>query len=285
MIIGEITSSNISILVAFGGGIVSILSPCVLPMIPGYLSLVTGLTVTELQGGEHRHMVRIAHDDRACSRSGSPWCSPSSASPRPPSARPRSATRRRSTRVSGFIVFVDGARTSPARSCSIAPRLYPEARFQMSDRFGMFTAPIAGAAFAFGWSPCLGPVIAAVFGVAATQTGLRSVALLVAYSLGMGVSFLLVGLAFGRWATPLNFVKRHMKTLTLVVGRAPRGVRAAADVRPPVVAERAADELPRLARPRAASSSSADPHGSGAVRDRGRGVCQNRTPATAWSPA
>ena len=74
----------------------------------------------------------------------------------------------------------------------------------MSDRFGMFTAPIAGAAFAFGWSPCLGPVIAAVFGVAATQTGLRSVALLVAYSLGMGVSFLLVGLAFGRWATPLD---------------------------------------------------------------------------------
>ena len=52
------------------------------------------------------------------------------------------------------------------------PRLYPEARFQVSDRFGMFTAPIAGAAFAFGWSPCLGPVIAAVFGVAATQTGL-----------------------------------------------------------------------------------------------------------------
>ena len=60
VIIGAITSSNISILVAFGGGIVSILSPCVLPMIPGYLSLVTGLTVTELQGGEHRHLVRIA---------------------------------------------------------------------------------------------------------------------------------------------------------------------------------------------------------------------------------
>jgi cytochrome c-type biogenesis protein len=54
-----------------------------------------------------------------------------------------------------------------------------------------------------------------VFGVAATQSGFRSVSLLIAYSLGMGVSFLLVGLAFGRWATPLNFVKRHMKVLTL----------------------------------------------------------------------
>jgi cytochrome c-type biogenesis protein len=96
------------------------------------------------------------------------------------------------------------------------PRLYPEARFQVSDRFGMFTAPIAGAAFAFGWSPCLGPVIAAVFGVAATQSGLRSIALLIAYSLGMGVSFLLVGLAFGRWATPLDFVKRHLRTITFL---------------------------------------------------------------------
>ena len=96
------------------------------------------------------------------------------------------------------------------------PRLYPEARFQVSDRFGMLTAPIAGAAFAFGWSPCLGPVIAAVFGVAATQTGLRAFALLIAYSLGMGVSFLLVGLAFGRWATPLAFVKRHLRTITFI---------------------------------------------------------------------
>ena len=118
------------------------------------------------------------------------------------------------TRISGFIVFAMALYLAGSQVLR-APQLYPEKRFQVSDRFGMFTAPIAGAAFAFGWSPCLGPVIAAVFGVAATQTGLRSIALLVAYSLGMGVSFLLVGLAFGRWATPLNFVKRHMRTLTL----------------------------------------------------------------------
>ena len=120
------------------------------------------------------------------------------------------------------------------------PRLYPEMRFAMSDRFGMFTAPIAGAAFAFGWSPCLGPVIAAVFGVAATQSGFRSITLLVAYSVGMGVSFLAVGLAFGRWATPLSFVKRHMRTITLVSAGLLARVRAAADVRPLVVVDRPA---------------------------------------------
>jgi cytochrome c-type biogenesis protein len=118
------------------------------------------------------------------------------------------------TRISGVIVFLMALYLAGSQLVH-APRLYPEARFAVSDRFGMLTAPVAGAAFAFGWSPCLGPVIAAVFGVAATQAGFRAVSLLVAYSLGMGVSFLLVGLAFGRWATPLNFVKRHLRTLTL----------------------------------------------------------------------
>ena len=96
------------------------------------------------------------------------------------------------------------------------PRLYPEARFQVSDRFGMFTAPHRGCGIRLRLVAVPRP---------GHRRGLRrrrdpdrsprSFALLIAYSLGMGVSFLLVGLAFGRWATPLNFVKRHMKTLTL----------------------------------------------------------------------
>jgi cytochrome c-type biogenesis protein len=213
VIIGAITSTNISILVAFGGGIVSILSPCVLPMIPGYLSLVTGLTVTELSGGEHRHLVRIATMTGFFALG---FTAVFTVLGLAATTIGQTAFRNQETltRISGFIVFAMALYLAGSQFLRV-PQLYPEKRFQVSDRFGMLTAPIAGAAFAFGWSPCLGPVIAAVFGVAATQTGLRSVALLVSYSVGMGVSFLLVGLAFGRWATPLNFVKRHMKTLTL----------------------------------------------------------------------
>ncbi|MGZ4794838.1 MAG: cytochrome c biogenesis CcdA family protein, partial [Acidimicrobiia bacterium] len=98
----------------------------------------------------------------------------------------------------------------------IAPRLYPEKRLTVTRRFGWATAPIVGAAFGFGWSPCLGPVLAAVFGVAATQTTLRAVALLVSYSLGMGVSFLAVGLGFGASTKALAFLRRHLRTITLV---------------------------------------------------------------------
>ena len=214
MVVGEITSSNISILVAFGGGIVSILSPCVLPMIPGYLSLVTGLSVTELSGGEHKHLVRIAAMTGLFALGFTAVFTMLGLAA---TALGQAAVRNQEqlTRVSGLIVFVMALYLAGSQVVRL-PRLYPEARFQVSDRFGMLTAPIAGAAFAFGWSPCLGPVIAAVFGVAATQTGLRAFALLIAYSLGMGVSFLLVGLAFGRWATPLAFVKRHLRTITFV---------------------------------------------------------------------
>jgi len=214
VILGEITSSNITVLYAFGGGIVSILSPCVLPMVPGYLSLITGLSVTELQGGEHRHLVRIAAMTGMFALGFTVVFTLLGLAA---TALGQAAFRNQETltRVSGFFVFVMALYLAGSQVLT-APRFYPEMRFAMSDRFGMLTAPIAGAAFAFGWSPCLGPVIAAVFGVAASQTGFRSVTLLVAYSVGMGVSFLLVGLAFGRWATPLSFVKRHMRTITLV---------------------------------------------------------------------
>lgn len=214
MVLAEITQSNISVLVAFGGGVISILSPCVLPIIPGYLSLVTGLTVTELSGGEHRHLVRIATMTGFFALG---FTVVFTLLGLVVTTLGQAAFRNQETltRVSGFVVFVMALYLAGSQVLR-APSLYPEARFQVSDRFGMLTAPIAGAAFAFGWSPCLGPVIAAVFGAAASETGFRPVALLFAYSLGMGVSFLLVGLAFGRWATPLDFVKRHLRTITLV---------------------------------------------------------------------
>jgi cytochrome c-type biogenesis protein len=213
VILGEITSSNVSVLVAFGGGIVSILSPCVLPMVPGYLSLVTGLSVSELQGGEHRHLVRIATMTGLFALGFTVVFTLLGLAV---TALGQATFRNQETltRVSGLIVFVMALYLAGSQLLT-TPRLYPEFRFAMSDRFGMLTAPIAGAAFAFGWSPCLGPVIAAVFGAAAKESGFRSIALLIAYSVGMGVSFLAVGLAFGRWATPLSFVKRHMRTITL----------------------------------------------------------------------
>ncbi len=213
--LGAVSSENITLIVAFGGGIVSILSPCVLPMVPGYIALVTGLEVSDVRAGRARNLGRIAVMTS--------WFALGfttvfvllgiTASTLGQSIFDNQTLL---TRISGALVFVMALYLAGSQLL-MAPRLYGESRFHVrTGQFGMFTAPVAGAAFGFGWSPCLGPIIAAVFGVAATQSGPRAIALLIAYSLGMAVSFLGVGLVFARWATPLDFVKRHMRTLTLI---------------------------------------------------------------------
>ena len=78
-------------------------------------------------------------------------------------------------------------------------------------------APVAGVAFGFGWTPCIGPVLTSVLALAATQEGAaRAAGLLAAYSLGLGVPFMITGLAFGRLAGALGWVKRHSTALTAV---------------------------------------------------------------------
>ena len=87
--------------------------------------------------------------------------------------------------------------------------MYQEFRFHPHlERFGPVAAPVAGAAFGLGWTPCIGPVLGAVLGFAADGQDLaRSTVLLVAYSLGLGVSFLAVGLAMGRLTRALVVVQ------------------------------------------------------------------------------
>ena len=104
------------------------------------------------------------------------------------------------------------------RSCGGGPAFYREARFHPSlERYGPFAAPVAGAAFGFGWQPCLGPILASVSAVAAsTGSAAQGAGLLAVYSLGLGVPFLVVGLALGRISGLLGVVRRHSRLITIV---------------------------------------------------------------------
>lgn len=202
-------------LAAFGGGLVSFLSPCVLPIVPGYLSLVTGLDVAELQHGSRRHLLGVARDTGLFIAGFSAvfiLLGLSATSIGRMLVRNQLAL----TRISGVLVL-SMALFMIGSIVLRAPWLYGEKRFHPeTSRFGPFAPPIAGAAFGFGWTPCIGPVLGSILAVAATQQRVwTGASLLAVYSLGLGVPFLVTGLALGRLAGAFAWVKRHSTGLVV----------------------------------------------------------------------
>lgn len=207
-------TESVTYVAAFGAGVVSFLSPCVLPIVPAYLSLITGLEVAEVEAGGRRHLRRITRDTSLfVAGFGTVFVLLGV------SATTIGAVVFRNhlllTRISGVLVlsmalFLLGSLVLQA------PWLYQERRFHPSpSRFGPFAAPITGAAFAFGWTPCIGPVLGSVLAVAATSgRAWEGGTLLAVYSLGLGVPFLAAGIFFGRLTGAFGWVKQHFTAIT-----------------------------------------------------------------------
>jgi cytochrome c-type biogenesis protein len=201
---------------AFGAGVISFLSPCVLPIVPAYLSLITGLSVGEIQEGDVKVLPRIAYDT-ALFVAGFTVVFVIFGLITTALGEALIENQETLTRISGAFVILMALYLAGSQLL-MAPRLYQEFRFHPHlERFGPVAAPVAGIAFGLGWTPCIGPVLGTVLGFAAKGQDLGwATVLLVAYSLGLGVSFLAVGLGLGKLETTLNWVKRHSRAITLV---------------------------------------------------------------------
>lgn len=207
--------SDVGYVAAFGGGVVSFASPCVLPVVPGYLSMVTGLDVAELRAGDRRHALRIIRDTGLFVLGfGTVFVLLGLGT----SAFGGTLFRNQIllTRISGLVV-VTMALFLVGSLVLKAPWLYQELRFHPSpSRLGPFAAPVTGAAFGFGWTPCIGPILGSVLAVAgASGQASRGAVLLALYSLGLGLPFLIVGLALGRLGGALSWVRRHTTAITV----------------------------------------------------------------------
>lgn len=123
------------------------------------------------------------------------------------------------TRVSGVLVAAMGIYLLYSLVAT-SPQLFQEVRFHPNlGRFGRAAPPIAGAAFGFGWTPCIGPVLGSIIAIAATSgRAWTGGTLLASYSLGLGIPFLVTGLAFSRVAGGFDWLKRHSTVLVLVSG-------------------------------------------------------------------
>ena len=211
-----VLASNVTLIAAFGGGVLSFLSPCILPLIPAYLSVVTGLSVHDLQERRRDQLWQIGWTTGlfvlgftvvfiglglTATLLGETLL----------------ANQLLLTRIAGVVVLAFAAYLAGSQLL-MAPGAYREMRFHPRlDRFGSFAAPVAGAAFAFGWSPCIGPLLGSVLTVAATSgRAVYGGALLAAYALGLGLCFVVVALLLGRFAAPLGWVQRHARSITFV---------------------------------------------------------------------
>ena len=223
-------ADDVSLLAAFGGGMLSFLSPCVLPLVPGYLSCVTGLAGTELErrtsspapeGGS----VAVAERTRVSARgrvlagtllfvAGFAVAYTAMAILFASIGRALFDHQRTLEIVVGALIIVLGL-----AYLGVIPGLQREVRIRRLPDAGLIGAPVFGAVFALSWIPGVGPTLGAVLGLATTsgQTD-RAVVLALAYCVGLGVPFVLFGLFFDRLLGLFKAVRRHSRWVTAIGG-------------------------------------------------------------------
>ena len=213
-----ISADPLGLLIAFGAGMLSFVSPCVLPLVPGYVSMVSGLSAAEIRSGERRNVVPVLRGVLGFV-AGFTVVFTLLGAGASGLGHALIEHQRALDVAAGVAVMLLGLWLAGIGTPGVFQR---EWRFHpLASRLGAWAPPVMGMAFAFGWTPCIGPVLGGVLGLAATRATLTSgVVLLVTYSLGLGVPFLVTGLAFGRLTGLLSRVRRWLGVVDLIAGAA-----------------------------------------------------------------
>jgi len=193
-------ASGIGIPVAFGAGLISFLSPCVLPLVPGYISAVAGVTPDQVRarrviGPTLAFVGSFSVIFIALGLIGQ-------------QALHGALTGPAAMKVSGAVIIAMGL-------LFVLSPLIPQLSRQwhvglLMERAGRSGPVLTGAAFALAWTPCTGPTLGAIITAAGTSSSAAHGAFLLAvYCLGLGVPFLITGLAFGTVTSAFAVVKRH----------------------------------------------------------------------------
>lgn len=206
---------DVSIPLAFFAGLVSFLSPCVLPLVPGYLSYMSGMTVGEAGDATARRTVTVA----LAFVGGFTAVFVAFGATATVLGEFLLTNKDILARAGGVLIIVMGLIFMGAIKI---PWLYREARFHPTPEAGVWGSVVLGGAFAFGWSPCIGATLGAVLTMAAGRAdsgGPAQGALLLAiYSLGLGVPFILAGLGVSRLTGVLARIRKHIRTINLISG-------------------------------------------------------------------
>lgn len=213
---------NVTLLAAFGAGLLSFISPCVLPLIPGYLSYISGLSLDEMRGTGAAAVATPAVRNRVLLSSLAFILGFSIvfvALGASASAIGQFLMSRLTIlgRIAGAIIILFGLHTMGLLRIDW---LHQEKRVQTTQRpAGFIGAVVVGIAFAFGWTPCIGPILAGILAVAAAQNTIeQGVKLLAAYSLGLAIPFFATALAINRFFSAFARIRKHYHMIELTSG-------------------------------------------------------------------
>jgi cytochrome c-type biogenesis protein len=202
------------IVISFAAGILSFLSPCVLPLVPGYISLISGVSIDNLKEGTSSRRAVIVNSLAfngglsiiflilgttaglvGAAITSNPWV----------------------RIIGGLVIIAFGLQLIGLLKISA---LYKDTRFFSEDKpRGVFGSAALGIAFAAGWTPCIGPILGGIIGLAATSGGWRSGLILSAfYSAGLAVPFLLTGLGINQFLSFYKNFRRHLHKVEVVSG-------------------------------------------------------------------
>ncbi len=209
---------DVSIPAALLAGIISFLSPCVLPLVPPYLVYLTGATIEHVASGEEqqrasRHAVMLSALLFVLGFSTVFVLLGASASLLGGLIRAWSAQL---SIVAGIAIILMGLHFLGLTRIGLLMR---EGRLPIPKPVGLWGAYVMGLAFAFGWTPCIGPILAAILSVAASEaTVAKGAGLLAVYSAGLGIPFLTAAFMVERFSSAFARMKTHLGTVERVMG-------------------------------------------------------------------
>lgn len=212
-IVSSDPAAGVGIFAALAAGIVSFLSPCVLPLVPGYLSAVTGVSAAELEDADWRRVLGpsllfVASFSTIFILLGLTATGLGSF---------LDEHHQLLTKISGVLIILMGVLFVASLFITRLNReWHVDALLERAGRGGPI---VAGAAFAIAWTPCIGPTLGAIL-TAATLSGSagHGALLLAVYSAGLAIPFILTALAFSRMTTAFAVVKRHYAAIVAVGG-------------------------------------------------------------------
>ncbi|MGJ0503037.1 MAG: cytochrome c biogenesis CcdA family protein [Methylocystis sp.] len=207
---------DVSIPAALIAGLVSFLSPCVLPLVPPYLTYLAGVSMEDLEIETRSAARRDILLSSVLFVLGFTTVFVALGATASAFGAVLRANLHILSWIAGGIIILMGLHFIGLLKVGL---LYREKRAEISKPMGLFGSYVMGLAFAFGWTPCIGPILAAILAVAGTQeTVPLGAALLATYSLGLGLPFIGAGLALGRFLAFVARFRQHFGKVEKVVG-------------------------------------------------------------------